>query len=227
MMPEPHIEEHGGLLVVRDDLIQGGSKRRVIGQFLTGTDEFVYASPAYGYGQVALAYTCADAGKRATVFVARRRQMHPRTREAQQAGARIIEVPFGYMSVVRKAATQYCAVSGAKLLPFGFDFPEFIEAIAGIARSLPVSPDEVWCVAGSGATARGLMRAWPRAQFRVVQVGTVPDAPGATLHKAPEKFEQDARLRPPFPSCSNYDAKAWQFVRLFAKPGALFWNVAG
>jgi len=44
--------------------------------------------------------------------------------------------------------------------------------------------------------------------------------------KAPEKFEQDARLRPPFPSCSNFDAKAWRFVRQRAAPGALFWNVA-
>jgi hypothetical protein len=186
----------------------------------------VYASPAYGYGQVALAYGCADAGKRARVFVAKRSRLHPRTEEAQRAGARIIEVPYGYMSVLRKAAAQYCAVSGAKLLPFGFDFPEFIEAIAGIAWSLPVSPGEVWCAAGSGATARGLKLAWPNAKFQVVQVGAVPDVPGATVHKAPERFEQDARVKPPFPSCSNYDAKAWQFVRLFARPGALFWNVA-
>jgi hypothetical protein len=226
MIPSPQIEEHDGIVVVRDDLVQGGTKRRVIGQFLTGADEFAYASPAYGYGQVALSYGCADAGKRATVFVAKRGRLHPRTEEAQRAGARIIEVPYGYMSVVRKAATQYCAVSGAKLLPFGFDCPEFIEGIADIARSLPVSPREVWCVAGSGATARGLMKAWPDAQFRVVQVGAVPEVRGATVHKAPERFEQDARLKPPFPSCSNYDAKAWQFVRLFAKPGALFWNVA-
>ena len=68
--------------------------------------------------------------------------------------------------------------------------------------------------------------AWPEAKFQVVQVGAVPDVPGAVVHKAPERFKQEARLKPPFPSCSNYDAKAWQFVRLFAKPGALFWNVA-
>jgi len=72
MIAPPQVEEHAGILVVRDDLVQGGTKRRVIGQFLTGADEFVYASPAYGYGQVALAYSCAYAGQRATVFVAKR-----------------------------------------------------------------------------------------------------------------------------------------------------------
>jgi hypothetical protein len=36
MIPPPQIEEHAGIVVVRDDLIRGGTKRRVIGQFLTG-----------------------------------------------------------------------------------------------------------------------------------------------------------------------------------------------
>jgi hypothetical protein len=46
------------------------------------------------------------------------------------------------------------------------------------------------------------------------------------LYAAPEKFEQDAKVKPPFPSCSNYDAKAWRFIQEYARPGALFWNVA-
>ena len=30
---------------------------------------------------------------------------------------------------------------------------------------------------------------------------------------------------PPFPSAPTYDAKAWKFVKEYAKPNALFWNV--
>ena len=30
---------------------------------------------------------------------------------------------------------------------------------------------------------------------------------------------------PPFPSAPTYDAKAWPFLKEFAKPNALFWNV--
>jgi hypothetical protein len=68
--------------------------------------------------------------------------------------------------------------------------------------------------------------AWPAARFFAVQVGAVPNAGRAAVIKAPERFEQDAKLRPPFPSCSNFDAKAWQFIRQRAAPEALFWNVA-
>lgn len=44
--------------------------------------------------------------------------------------------------------------------------------------------------------ARGLMMAWPDAQFGVVQVGAVPNVPGAMIHRTPEKFEHDARAAP-------------------------------
>jgi len=57
-------------------------------------------------------------------------------------------------------------------------------------------------------------------------IGAAPDAGGAVVLQAPEKFEDAAKDPPPFPSCLNYDAKAWRFVRQRAKPGALFWNVA-
>jgi hypothetical protein len=152
--------------------------------------------------------------------------MHPRTAQAAAAGSRIVQVPCGYMSVVRARARAYCAVSGAKLLPFGLDCPVFIDALASLAKSMPVSPREVWTVAGSGVLARALQKAWPDAEFHAVRIGASPNAGRAIVHEAPEKFEQDAKIPPPFPSCSNYDAKAWRFIRQHAKPGALFWNVA-
>jgi hypothetical protein len=46
------------------------------------------------------------------------------------------------------------------------------------------------------------------------------------VYRAPERFEDEALEPPPFPSCSNYDAKAWRFIRRHAEAGALFWNVA-
>jgi hypothetical protein len=89
-----------------------------------------------------------------------------------------------------------------------------------------VKPREVWTVAGSGVLSRALQLAWPSARFFAVQVGAVPIAGCAAVVKAPERFEQDAKLRSPFPSCSNFDAKASRFIRQRATPGALFWNVA-
>jgi hypothetical protein len=153
--------------------------------------------------------------------------------EAQAAGAKIIEVPNGYMSVVRSKARAYCDqhvwssdTADKQLLPFGLDTPEFIDALAAEARKVPYKPSEVWAVAGSGVLCRALQIAWPKAKFFAVRVGAEPDAGRAEVLVAPEKFENDAKLMPPFPSCSNYDAKAWQFIQTMAKPGALFWNVA-
>lgn len=224
-LPAPVIVRYGDIDVVRDDLIPGGTKIRAL--ILSGADEFVYASPAAGYAQVALAIAAAGAGKRATVFVAQRRVMHARTREAQAAGAKIVQVPCGYMNVVTARAKEYCARTGARLMPFGFDTPDFIARLSAVARALPITPREVWTVAGSGVLSRALQAAWPGAEFHAVRIGAVPKAGRAHVVDAPEKFERDAKHPPPFPSCGNYDAKAWQFIQARAKPGALFWNVAG
>lgn len=224
--PRPRVERVGQIDVVRDDEIAGGTKVRALPVLLTGAREFVYASPVYGYAQVALAHAAARVGVRATVFCAARKALHPRTAEAQAAGARIVQVPSGYLAVVKARARSYCAVSGARLLPFGFDTPEFVGALADVARGMRVAPAEVWSVAGSGVLTRALQIAWPDASFRAVRIGSVPDVGRATLYVAPEKFEANAEEPPPFPSCANYDAKAWQFVIAHAQPGALFWNVA-
>jgi hypothetical protein len=222
----PVLETHEGFVVVRDDLVPGGTKRRIIPRLLGAAGEYVYAGPAYGYAQIALAHACREAGKRATVFVAKRGELHPRTREANHAGARVVQVPHGYLSNVRAKAKAYAAAHGAELLPFGLDVPAFHEGLAELARSIGHHPREVWVAAGSGALCRALRVAWPEASFHAVRVGAALTLEGVTVHEAPEAFERDARVRPPFPSCSNYDAKVWQFMRVHAAPGALFWNVA-
>lgn len=226
-MPAPIVQPVGEWLVVRDDMLPGGTKQRVLPRFLDGAySEFVYATPAYGYAQIALAHACASMGKRATVFVAKRNQLHARTMEAKHAGARIVQVPHGYLSNVQSKARAYAEAAGAYLLPWGLDFPEFRAALADVARGLGIEPGEVWCAAGSGTLTRALQHAWPAARHHAVMVGAEPNAGRATVHAAPEKFEQDAKEPPPFPSCSNYDAKVWQFFKRRAGPGALLWNVA-
>lgn len=211
---------------MRDDLFPGGTKARVLSCLFDGRPEYVYASPVQGYAQIALAHAARAAGKTATVFCAARAKEHVRTAEARRAGAKVVAVRPGYLSVVQARAREYCASTGAKLLPFGVDCEEVIEALAGVARSLPIAPAEVWAAAGSGTMIRALQRAWPAARFFAVRVGAEPNVGRAALLVAPEKFEQRAVSPPPFPSCDNYDAKVWQFIRQRASPGALFWNVA-
>lgn len=227
-VPPLVIDEIEGIRVVRDDAVLGGTKRRALDRLVAGIDaeELVYATPAYGFAQIALAGACRAAGKRATIFVAARSERHPRTQAAADLGANIVEVKAGRLNVIQSRARKHCEATGAYQVPFGMDDEMFVEAMADVVRELPgPTPTEVWCVAGSGVLTRAPQRAFPEASHHAVQIGRSPDVGDAKLWKAPEKFEDDATDPPPFPSCSNYDAKAWRFIREHAAEGALFWNL--
>jgi hypothetical protein len=219
------------VLVVRDDLVPGGTKARFLGTLFEGVDEVVYASPAEGGAQTALATVAQRLGKRATIFVARRAKQHPRTVEAAKLGAQIMGVAPGYLSVVQARAREYCNRTGARLMPFGADMPEAINAIAVAACAIGIEPDEVWCASGSGVLARGLAVAWPNTRRHAVQVGHVlssRDVAGATVHVHPMPFGREARRKPPFPSDPTYDAKAWEVATARKGSGrVVFWNVTG
>lgn len=231
MSQRPVVEQHDGILVVRDDLITGGTKARYAARAFGAAAEAVYASPCEGGAQVALAATARRLGRRATIFCAKRAKPHRRTIQARDLGATVVLVDPGYLSVVQARAKGYAARVGAILVPFGFDLPGCVDAIAGAAASIGECPDEVWCAAGSGVLARGLAKAWPDARRRVVQVGrrlSDDDVAGAVIHVAPMAFSRADKRAAPFPACPHYDVKAWHECR--ARRGAglvLFWNVLG
>lgn len=218
-----------GRHVVRDDLLPGGTKRRAVQPMLEPGVEYVYPGPVQGYAQLALAYTARVVGARATLFVAKRAELYPTTARAVEAGAKVVQVPHGYLNVVQAAARAYCRETGATLLPFGLDTYETMVHIANAARSTQLSPTQVWCVAGSGTLTRSLQLAWPEAEHFAIAVGKSPNVGVAKLIEAPERFEQFANPKlgalPPFPSTPNYDAKGWRYFVAQSKPGALFWNV--
>lgn len=231
LMPDPVVMVHDGIHVVRDDLAGGGTKARFMVKLFAQADEIVYATPAEGGAQSALAWAAKATGKRATLFVAKRAEPHPRALMAKALGATVYQVTPGYLNVVRKRAQDYCSATGAVHAPFGLNTPEAIQTIADAARATGLDPDEVWCASGSGVLARSLAAAFPRARRHVVQVGRTlapEDVAGATIHVHPLAFGQTCRTRPPFPSDPHYDAKAWEMAK--ARRGAglvLFWNVTG
>lgn len=227
----PVVADHAGVRVVRDDLFPGGTKARYLRLLFEDCDELVYASPAEGGSQSALAICAEQTGKRATIFVAKRAEPHPRALMAKRHGAKVLQVSPGYLTVVQARAKAYSAAKGAKLAPFGVDLPEAIACIAEAARSTGEDPDEVWCASGSGVLMRGLAAAWPNAQRHSVQVGralSVADVAGAQIHIAPQTFGQASKAACPFPSDPHYDRKAWTICQALRGPGrVLFWNVTG
>jgi hypothetical protein len=155
--------------VVRDDLVPGGSKQRVLERILRGGKEYIYPAPAYGYGQVAVALAARAAKSRATIFVAKRETLHPLTSRAKAAGARIVQVPNGMLTVVKARAREHALkdASARILLQEGFDYPEFRDEPSAIAREARLHPDQVWCCVDTGTLARSLQLAWPKADFKV------------------------------------------------------------
>lgn len=236
-LPAPIVESYDGIHVVRDDRLPGGTKLRyLIGRF-AASDELVYATPAYGGAQLALAYAARMLGKRATIFVAKRAAPHARTREAQAAGARVFQVPTGYLSNVQAKARRYCDDTGAELVAFGGAGAATTQIIAAAMRTVWESYgpfDEVWSAAGSGVLTCGLQAGVPSLATRIYAVAVgraLHDAGRATIIRYPAPFDAECRAQAPFPSCPNYDLKAWQICRARsgAKHGArvLFWNVLG
>ena len=231
-LPKPVIKEYDGIKVVRDDLLDGGTKRRAFTVYVKSKpeiNEFVYASPRQGYAQLSLAYACRDLGKKATVTIPEG-QRYWLTHKSEELGANIIEVPMGFLTNIQAKAKKYCFNNGAHLIPFGGDHPVIIEAMRQTALSLDVNPKEVWTVMSSGVLSRGLQGAWPDAKVYGVRIGhnTTPREQGrAETFKSDYKFHQECKKpeRPPFPSSLTYDSKAWSFIREHASDGALFWNV--
>lgn len=220
------------ILIQRDDLRMGGTKTR----FLLGLydeDHLVYASPAQGGMQIALAAVARQTGQTAHIFVAERGRLHPRTEEAQALGACIHEIPAGRLNVIQARARDFAASNGrTRLLSFGGagDTAEIIlaQSLRQVADSLAEPPPQVWCASGSGTLTRALQAAFPDSDHIAVQVGREIEKPGrASIISSGYLFAQEARTIPPFPSCPHYDAKAWERCAEIAEDGALFWNVLG
>jgi len=147
--------------------------------------------------------------------------------QAIKEGAIMNWVPNGMLSVTEKRARDYVAEDPTrrKLIPIGVDHPTIIASIIRVARSMDVSPDEVWSVGSSGTLTRGLQLAWPGASFHCVRVGHSGEYGKAKIYKSKYAFNKATKVLPPFPSAPTYDAKAWEFIKDHASPGALFWNV--
>jgi len=232
-LPDPVIETHKGFKIVRDDLIGGGSKMRFADYLIQSQpeiDEWVYgSSPATGYAQISLPRICTRYGKKAVIFMADRavEKRHPYQLQAIKEGAIMNWVPNGMLSVTEKRARDYVAEDPTrrKLIPIGVDHPTIIASIIRVARSMDVSPDEVWSVGSSGTLTRGLQLAWPGASFHCVRVGHSGEYGKAKIYKSKYAFNKATKVLPPFPSAPTYDAKAWEFIKDYASPGALFWNV--
>lgn len=227
------INETAKGLVLRDDLLLGGTKSTFMGDLLDRSkNAFVYATPVYGGFQIALAGYCKQNGLKAVIFCAKRKVPHPNSLMCKDMGATVYQVPYGYLSNVQSKARAYCAANGAQYLEFGAKGAIGINAIKermqGVTDRLGFEPDKIYCAIGSGTLATGILAGTANAKVIGVQVGKTCEMRHERLKviKYDRPFDKPARVKPPFQSCMNYDAKAYEvFARSERTDKSLFWNV--
>ena len=242
--PKIVIEKHEGIYVVREDLLEGGSKRRFIDRYVReeiekGAEEFVFGgAPATGYAPMSLTLQAKHYGADATFFMAKRNldNLHEYQKKALEYGANIQWVNMGMLNVTLSRAKKYYEEDTFKRrnFPLGLEDERVIEDIETLAKEIKEEWkdkfSEIWTVGSSGTLSRGLQRAFPELEVHVISVGhkmSEREIGRAKFYKSPYKFDKPIKPieAPPFPSAPTYDAKAWPFLKEFAKPNALFWNV--
>ena len=136
--PKPVIEKHGKVFVVRDDLLDAGTKIRAIDFLISSekdVEEWVFgSSPAHGYGQISLAHVCRKYGKKAVLFMAERspEKYHAYQKKGIALGAEYHWVPNGMLVVTQKRARDYVSDSPntRRLLPLGLSIQLFMHLLS-------------------------------------------------------------------------------------------------
>ena len=242
--PKVVIKKHEDIYVVREDLLEGGSKRRFIDRYVReeiekGAEEFVFGgAPATGYAPMSLTLQAKHYGADATFFMAKRSldNLHEYQKKALEYGANIQWVNMGMLNVTLSRAKKYYEEDTFKRrnFPLGLEDERVIEDIETLAREIREEWkdkfSEIWTVGSSGTLSRGLQKAFPELEVHVISVGhkmSEREIGRAKFYKSPYKFDKPIKPieAPPFPSAPTYDAKAWPFLKEFAKPNAMFWNV--
>lgn len=232
------LEKHYGINILRDDLLNGGTKSILLNgiekQNPTIT-EYVYAGPVYGGFQIALSAYCKEHNLKATIFCAKRKHKHSNTLKCIEYGANIVEVYPGYLSVVEKRAREYCkGKTNVHKFIFGANTPDNINIIENrvkkVIEQLGKEPDEIWVAVGSGTIVKGILQAVNKSKVYGVLVGAnlEYEHPNLKLINYPKPFEYESKIKVNFPSMANYDRKALELCLEHKRDEnneVLFWNV--
>jgi len=223
------LEKYKNLIILRDDMLKGGTKSIFIPDILErGVDEYVYASPVEGGFQLALSECL---GEKATIFVAKRATPFINQVIDRHYGAKVVQVPYGYLSNVTSKAKKYCeGRPNRKLIEWGG--ASYIDLITQRAKQVLKKTghlNEIWCAIGSGTLVQGIMGAVPPStQVYGIQVGAAyKGAKYPNLHVIvyPKPFKYESKLDLPFQSNRNYDRKVLEIALERATGKALMWNV--
>jgi len=235
-LENPIIKKYNKIYVLRDDLLDGGTKSRFLPYVIGDAKEIVFGAPVCGGAPYALSVFGKHFDRKITLFYAETKKLNKRQQACLDNGAEIRMVPFGYMTHVQSKARKYAEENNALFLPLGFDvekaekpFVKFMESVKDVYGSF----DQVWCAVGSGMLARCLSKGFDDSEINGVIVGLKSRnqkqnyGKNVILHDCKYEFKQESKYESPFPTCNNYDRKAWEICEKESEGRVLFWNVLG
>lgn len=241
---------NGTIQVVRDDKLIGGTKQRALRKYLTeavkeGLGEFVYASPPPGYGQVALAYSCQQLNVACSLFCWQLNDTyHEFSLLAASFGAKIY--PCKSLEDAEAAAISYAGSRpGCIKLPLGFDVPDYIQSLREeitlswqhITEDLGYEPERVWLPVGSSILSNVFRDVVPEkiilncVTVRLLEqedkrIQRIANRSNVNMFITNEQFLEPRTDPPAIPSNAHYDAKLWQFIKVYGQHKDVWWNVA-
>ena len=225
-IPSPVIERHGDFYVCRDDLLNGGTKRRALVKYLPKLDsrKFIYAATVFGSGGWALAEACLDLGFDCKIIISDNKYKPHWTKKFSSQIEWQIPSPIQSLYAFSQ---KLAAESDAIALPLGFNDPAFKNCLTEALKEINMNPSEIWMPCVSGTLVKAAQSTWPGAKLNAVCVAKHHgDLGAARKYQAMEKYHQPARNPPPFSSNIFSDAKIWSFAHQFALKDALIWNTS-
>jgi hypothetical protein len=235
-MPDPStlVEPVGDKFVVRCDKGECGFKAYAAEQVVIGapSDRLVYCAPRVGHAAEALCVLAQMYGKKLTFFCPASKQVSNHQAVLAAYGADLRFVKIAAMPVLNSYAKKWASENGAHFLPFGLSGLK--QVTAGIVKfadriaRVHGEPKEFWCATSTGTMIRGLQIGWPNSiPMSVAVARNMHDGEigRAVVISADQPFLAPAKVQPPFPTTSNYDAKAWEPFTEVASPGSYFINV--
>lgn len=238
-MPEPVVERYGSdQYVLRADLAPAGLKafgaEKLIAECPKKT--LVYVAPRVGHAPDAIAALAQMYGKDCVFFC-------PSSKVISRHQKSLLAYPnvklkffrIAAMPVLNSYAKKWAEENDAAFLPFGLTGTPDVTAglvnlCQSVSRIIGMEPQSAFMAVSTGTMIRALQIGWPDAEMYGVAVarnmhdGEIGRA-NVSSHHMPFLRDELPGNRPPFPSTSNYDAKAWAVFRDLGLPRSIFINV--
>lgn len=228
----PHIHNHEGIFVVRDDKIIG-SKCRFADLLISRVKErvLVYVQPRIGLAGLSIIDVAKRYGKKVVLFMPASQRISDHQAVCVERGAIPRFKRIAAMPVLNSLAKKWAEENDAYFIPLGLRHELAtacgIRVVDNIEKKLG-SPRHIWCAISTGVLSRALQIGWPKSLHTVIAVSRnlkSGEVGKANIISEPLAFNQEERVEnlPPFPSVKTYDAKVWKYIP--KNSGHWMWNV--